>query len=287
MDFAIGCYNRSMRFAIACLLLFVPSTVSAYNGLAHKTIAAIAWQRLDKPTRTHIVATLRRHPRFDDDFMKRQPEGVTDEGEWIFQHAATWPDLARSLSGQGNRTKYHRPTWHYLNLPIFQGGDRPLLDVNLSTQYPSPLDGNDWNIIQAYRHCLATLRGDGPPSDKALAYCWLLHLGGDAHQPLHTTALFSERFPGGDRGGNEIPTVQGSNLHALWDGVLGKSHKPNDVKREVAELRTRRTVPRRADRRHRALDRGEPRTGQGLRLLAGHLAGDRATGRVGKGQSAD
>jgi hypothetical protein len=66
-----------------------------------------------------------------------------------------------------------------------------------------------------------------------------LHLGGDAHQPLHTTALFSERFPSGDSGGNDIPTVQGGNLHSLWDGFLGSSHKPNDVTREVAELRAR------------------------------------------------
>lgn len=227
-----------MRLALT-LLLLIPSTAHAYNGLAHKVIAAIAWQQLDKPTRVHIVAVLRRHPRFDDDFIKRQPDGVTDEGEWIFQHAATWPDLARSLPGEGNRTKYHRATWHYVNFPLFQGGERPLLGVNLSTQYPSPMDGQEWNIIQAYKHCLATLRDDGPPGDKALAYCWLLHLGGDAHQPLHSTALFSERFPSGDRGGNSIPTVQGSNLHSLWDGLLGSSHKPNDVKREVAELRQR------------------------------------------------
>lgn len=229
-----------MRIILSLLIALISVTPShAYNGLAHKVIAAIAWQQLDKPTRAHIVATLRRHPRYDDDFAKRQPAGVSDEGEWIFQHAATWPDLARSLSGEGNRTKYHRAAWHYINYPIFQGGERPLLGVNLSTEYPSPMDGKDWNIVQAYKHCLATLRDDGPPSDKALAYCWLLHLGGDAHQPLHTTAIFSERFPSGDRGGNSIPTVQGSNLHSLWDGLLGSSHKPNDVKREVAELRTR------------------------------------------------
>lgn len=229
-----------MRYILASVFVITLLPIAqGYNGLAHKTIAAIAWQQLDNPTRAHVVATLRRHPRYDDDFAKRQPANAQDEGEWIFQHASTWPDLARSLTGEGSRTKYHRPTWHYVNFPLFQGGERPLLDVNLSAQYPSPADGKDWNIIQAYKHCLAILRGDGPPSDKALAYCWLMHLAGDAHQPLHTTALFSERFPSGDRGGNSIPTVQGGNLHALWDGLLGSSHKPNDVKREVAELRQR------------------------------------------------
>jgi len=41
------------------------------------------------------------------------------------------------------------------------------------------------------------------------------------------------------RSGNSIPTIQGRNLHALWDGLLGRRHRPNDVKREVAELRER------------------------------------------------
>jgi len=62
------------------------------------------------------------------------------------------------------------------------------------------------------------------------------------HQPLHSTALVCERFPNGDRGGNSIPTVQGENLHALWDNLLGRQHRPNDVKREVAELRERPTL---------------------------------------------
>jgi len=69
-----------------------------------------------------------------------------------------------------------------------------------------------------------------------LAYCWVLHLVGDLHKPMYTTALISERFPSGDRGGNSIPTVQGGNLHALSDNLLGRRHRPNDVKREVAEL---------------------------------------------------
>jgi hypothetical protein len=55
---------------------------------------------------------------------------------------------------------------------------------------------------------------------------------------MHLTALVCNRFPEGDRGGNSIP-VQGDNLHALWDNFLGRQHKPNDVKREVAELKAR------------------------------------------------
>ena len=114
---------------------------------------------------------------------------------------------------------------------------RPLLRVNLSAVYPTTLDQSKWNVAQAVKHCQATLASDAPPSDKARAYCWLLHLVGDLHQPIHSTALFCERFPTGDRGGNSIPLVQGDNLHSLWDNLLGRSHKPNDVKWEAAALK--------------------------------------------------
>ena len=62
------------------------------------------------------------------------------------------------------------------------------------------------------------------PQDRALHVSWLIHLVGDLHQPIHTTALFSRRlFPDGDQGGNKIPTEQRKNLHSLWDGFPGSS----------------------------------------------------------------
>jgi hypothetical protein len=207
--------NPSRLIAFA-LVLFAALPAHAFNALGHKTIAALAWQELPPTTQAHIVATLRRHPRFDEDFVKRQLAGLAeaDEGEWIFQHAATWPDLVRGLPGETRHT-YDRPSWHYVNFPIFHKAESPLLNINLSPDYPTPLDKAKWNIIQAVKACDASLRSKAPPSEKALAYCWLFHLVGDAHQPLHSSALFSDRFPTGDRGGNLIETAQGGNLHSL------------------------------------------------------------------------
>ncbi len=68
-----------------------------------------------------------------------------------------------------------------------------------------------------------------------------MHLVGDIHQPLHSTALFSvDRFPEGDRGGNDIHLVHGRNLHALWDNILGRQYYMKNVEKEVAELSNRR-----------------------------------------------
>lgn len=64
----------------------------------------------------------------------------------------------------------------------------------------------------------------GNSEDRAVHFCWLMHLVGDIHQPLHCTALFSEQFPSGDRGGNLAIVRIGrgrKNLHSFWNGILG------------------------------------------------------------------
>jgi len=234
-----------MRFFVAIALIVISTPAHAWNALGHRVVADIAWQRLKPETRQAIAATLRRHPRFDDDFAKEMPADVDDD-RWLFQQAAVWPDMARGLRGE-DRTTYDHPTWHYVNFPLFVGGERPLMGVNLATDFP-PIEPQDkWNVAQAVKFCVDALNDDGPPSDNALAYCWLLHLVGDLHQPMHSTALFSARFPTGDRGGNSIPTVQNENLHALWDNLLGSAHRPNDVKRTVAQLAAERFRPAKVD----------------------------------------
>ena len=51
--------------------------------------------------------------------------------------------------------------------------------------------------------------------------CWILHLMGDIHQPLHTGSLFSQTvLEVGDAGCNRISTNPHRNLHAACDGAL-------------------------------------------------------------------
>jgi hypothetical protein len=114
------------------------------------------------------------------------PADVADADRWIFQHAATWPDLIRG------QHEYDHPTWHYVNFPYYIDGQPAPPGLNLRGLYPTRLDLDKWNVTQAVKHCQTTLNGDASPSDKALAYCWLFHLVGDLHQPLHSTALVCE-----------------------------------------------------------------------------------------------
>ncbi len=64
---------------------------------------------------------------------------------------------------------------------------------------------------------------------------YLVHVLGDIHQPLHTSALFSQKFPKGDLGGNlfliKFPTNNITNLHKLYDSGIDKIK--NDIKRPL------------------------------------------------------
>lgn len=57
------------------------------------------------------------------------------------------------------------------------------------------------------------------------------------HQPLHAVSLYGDYFPDGDRGGNEIPLARGRKLHSLWDNLLGRDSRMQNVQRIVAQLK--------------------------------------------------
>lgn len=54
----------------------------------------------------------------------------------------------------------------------------------------------------------------------------MIHIIGDVHQPLHSCALFNEKYPNGDMGGNLFLVTDGNpsikNLHSVWDSVFSK-----------------------------------------------------------------
>ncbi|WP_010581954.1 S1/P1 nuclease [Schlesneria paludicola] len=221
-----------MRFIVAFIAcIFAGQSCSAWSEGGHHLIAVLAFDELTSDVRSSVLDLLGHHPRFEQDF--KIPEKVRDPDRWMIGRAAFWPDVAR-------RTSFDRPKWHYdvfINATV---GD--FEDVPLSPRLPpddATLATKELNIKQAIRLCRKVLKDKNqPPADRAIALCWICHLVGDANQPCHSGSLYSKRlFPTGDRGGNEIPTKQGRNLHALWDNLLGPKFDEGDVLRRAAEVR--------------------------------------------------
>ena len=221
------------RFSLiaACGLLLVNAAVAtAYNKATHMVSGAIAYHVLkaDSPqTLEKIVGLLKQHPEYGK--FKLDTVAADDRDMFLFMLAARWSDDIR-----GNRT-YDHPTWHYINFPFKPEGQPD----SVNTAPPA-----DENILTALDGQLATLRGNGPASDKAVALCWLFHLIGDIHQPLHTTSLFTTQFPNGDRGGTRFyirvrETTAPISLHKFWDDLILGSDRFQTVRNRATELRLR------------------------------------------------
>jgi hypothetical protein len=199
----------------------------AWNARGHHMIAAIAYQSLDSATQQAITAALKHHPFYETTWRQAQPEGVP-EGLYLVMRAAVWPDDVRSGP---HRVQYHQGNWHYVNLP-FVHVDQP----EVATKPPEFT-----SIVTAMSHNVMTVRHHSTPADKAIALSWLLHLVGDAHQPLHAAGFFSRAFPESDRGGNAFfvqpPGGRPVNLHSYWDGALGRSEVLRTAVNRAIELR--------------------------------------------------
>lgn len=239
---------RLVRLAIATLLAGLASgPASGWGNPGHAQVAAIAWSRLDTETRTRLVETLERHPRFEQDFAARMPKSVRrgkGRGEWIFLQAAIWPDLARRYadSDDDRLRRLNRPRWHYINYPIEMDDGRPRADPE--TGLGSCRAGDRLNLVQALRLARCKLASSSlEPAERALYVSWLMHLVGDAHQPLHAVSLYGPgRLERGDRGGNAIRPKGVANLHSFWDRLPGKSGRVDRVGRSTTTSAARKLL---------------------------------------------
>jgi hypothetical protein len=219
--------------ALLGLLLHWPGRAPAWHGPGHMTVAKIAYEELkatDPKAVTAIRELLRKHPHYDEFLSKDVPEGVSTD-EWAFLRAATWPDWVRppkhpTPHQQEIADKYNHPPWHFINFPFAVPPDATKERENQPKSSADP--ARPGNILEALALSKATLtKADASEEDKAVSLCWLLHLLGDIHQPLHCAMLVTSQFhpPEWDEGGNLLLVlppdgIQVTNLHSYWDSLV-------------------------------------------------------------------
>lgn len=217
----------------ALLVTLAAGPASAWNGGGHMVTGAIAYALLEKDAPDVLakaVAVLQAHPQYDKLWKKgceARPE--EERGLYLFMVAGKWADDIRG-------SDYDRPKWHYINYGFKPDGQPDTVKAGT----PDP----EQNIVLAYALNFDKLKAGPEAVDRAVPLCWLFHLVGDVHMPLHATTLFTEAYPDGDRGGNKFfvkvgPDGKGLNLHYLWDGLITGSTDFRDVKNLATELRLR------------------------------------------------
>ncbi len=216
--------------------LLLPQSAFAWNYTGHEVVARIAWERMKPQTRKKVIA-LMLHAPADADLASllpadNRPMAVRQRD--FFVVASTWADIIKDREKPARLEKYSRSIWHYINY-FWKVENGRVIDVD-------ELKPEKINIVER----LAFLKGDvliknKPPGDIGIDIAWVVHLIGDIHQPLHTSARVTELEPKGDQGGNlflltpaETPPKETKRLHAFWDEILNENIERGANEADVA-----------------------------------------------------
>lgn len=244
--------RRAFAALAALPLVALAGRAGAWDDFAHMEVAAVAWAKLTPEARTRAAALLEHNPSYANWIVGAK---AADRARVAFLRAATWADAIRNDShfdddsqdsptaGQniGYGDLFRHKYWHFVDQP-FSPDNTPSVPApapNLATQ------------IAAFRAALAS--HDLSDDVKSYDLSWLLHLVGDAHQPLHCVSRYDQADPKGDRGGNTVritgnespvpcddprfcPYGPPANLHAFYDDVTGSSYSSAAASSAAAKL---------------------------------------------------
>lgn len=172
----------SSILVVAAILL--PSKISAWGATGHRVVAQIAEENIKSSTKKKINKLLDNLP---------------------MAYWANWPDFIKSdKTGEWD----HTHIWHYVNAPS-----------NLSyDEFVEYIQNIPQENVYSEITKLEKIIQDKNSSDeqKRIALIFLIHLLGDAHQPMHVGRAE-------DLGGNKVSLFwfnDKTNLHSIWDGKL-------------------------------------------------------------------
>ncbi|WP_184549856.1 S1/P1 nuclease [Mucilaginibacter sp. FT3.2] len=179
------------KYILPVSLVILVIGLASWGAKGHRAVATIAEKHLSANT-SKVVAY----------YLKG--ESMTD--------ASSWADEIR-----GDQ-KYRKTfSWHFLNLPLGLSRDQFVEAVGKQDKD---------NIYTAILKAEANLKDQGLTTDqKNEALKFLIHLVGDAHQPMHVSRAE-------DKGGNDIQVRydnNGTNLHSLWDSKMIDHEGLNNV----------------------------------------------------------
>lgn len=224
---------KKANIPILFLIVFILSSVSAvraWDDAGHKTIAYIAWQKMSPEAREKAFNVLMNAPEDSNlsVFYLQDSRSEAVKKLELFMIAATWADIVRDKKFKTRFEKYHHSNWHYSDtFWTMENGQIKTIE--------NPNEEGGKAVEKLYEFEKVLKDSAASDADKAVALAWVLHLGGDIHQPLHTSARVTELEPKGDQGGNlflltpkDTPRERSENLHWFWDSILGRNVSRND-----------------------------------------------------------
>ncbi len=220
---------KNMFVRLLFLIIFnvvLISTVSAWDDTGHKLTTYIAWEQMSPPTRAKAFKILMSAPEDSDlsVFYLQDSRSAAAKQRELFMIASTWADIVRDRDFKNRYAKYHKGDWHYADTLWRVTADGK---VDVLENFAEP-KGKAVEQLFAFDKLLRDAAASD--ADKAIALAWILHLGGDIHQPLHTSGRVTETEPKGDQGGNlfllstkDATGDERLNLHWFWDSIIKRN----------------------------------------------------------------
>lgn len=177
-------HNMKKSFRLLVLLFFVFQLTAGYSWgtTGHRVVAEIAERNLSKKAKKEIKKLI---------------------GNQKLAYWANWPDFIKS-----DPSWKFADSWHYINL----AGDLDRVSFDMALE-----QSTDENLYKKALYLIEELKTKDLPLAKKQQYLYfIIHLIGDAHQPLH---IGREE----DLGGNRIKVEwfrKPTNLHSVWDSSL-------------------------------------------------------------------
>lgn len=214
---------KTVLMAVLSVVFALPAM--AWDDVGHKITGYIAWQRMSPAARERVIKILRAAPEDSHLSAYYQLYGVRPDADKqldYFMLVPTWADIVRDRAFPVRYEKYHKGEWHYTSVFWRDSGGKAELMADKKA---------DGQAIEKLAEFEKVLRDPVvSDKDKAIALAWFLHIGGDIHQPLHSSSRVTDREPDGDRGGNTFlispegtPRENQQNLHWFWDSIVPRN----------------------------------------------------------------
>lgn len=175
---------KKLFLLVAFAIVFLPLRLLGWGTTGHRVVAEIAEQNIEPQTKEKINKLLDNLP---------------------MAYWANWPDFIKSdKTGEWKNTF----VWHYVNAPKGLSREAFLEYINNVKQE------NVYSEIPKLKNIISN--PNSTDEEKRVALIFLIHLMGDAHQPMHVGCEE-------DLGGNKVSVMwfsDKSNLHSVWDSKL-------------------------------------------------------------------
>lgn len=213
-------------FFVTIMLAAAFTPAMAWDDVGHKITGYIAWQRMSPAARENAIKILRKAPEdshLSAFYMVYGPQSDEDRKRQYFIMMPTWADIVRDREFPIRQKNYHRSNWHY--------SDTFWREVNGKAEVITDKQPGGQGLVKLIEFDKVLRDPAVTDAEKAIAIAWFMHIGGDLHQPLHTSGRHTDLEPNGDQGGNLFllepkGTKAGEypyNLHWFWDSITPRN----------------------------------------------------------------